>query len=225
MKAAFFTVLLVVPAWANAAMTQFDLGSRRCVATLVGDRVVVTAGYCLPLPSSGGDPVGYAAAVSTTGSSTVKFGGSSYNVEFEQAPDINTAGNMLAIGLLDRAVSGVYPLSIDDSVDVGDELTLRRVNKKALESFKIEVTTLTNQSFYASVPSRQAVVTAGNAGAAIVNSAGALVGLVLGQAGSSLQDVWALRLGGAKSQQFLRDFASQKGVEICGINRTCSNGP
>lgn len=188
-----------------------------CSATIVGERVLLTAAHCLQ----------------SNKSATFKLNQIDYQVDLTTSPLYPNSDHDLAIGLIDQPVAGIRPASLGKAPALGLRIALLGYGCTAARAIDHGVlrkglSIIRNFEYYEFVSS------AVNGGAICFGDTGGpsfledwtnhyIVGV---HSKGNLKDTnYDVRLDSPESLDFIQDWASQNQVEICGLHLDCLPPP
>lgn len=201
-----------VPKGLRPEVAALKVDSSSCTSTLVGPRVILTASHCV-----------------SDKSGKVEIDGNSYGVRLFRSPLYPKIDHDLAVGILDREVPNVDPLSLMGKDPTkgekvllfgfgctqaggggGNDGILREGEASLIDATNLDLVT------------EGAAACFGDSGGPLL--AWDLAGLsVVGvQSKGNIKDrTWSTRVNSQESVEFLADIAKQEKVVICGINAAC----
>ncbi len=194
-----------------------------CSASLVGPKVLLTAAHCVP----------------NGGTTTFKVGNKSYSAKMTRSPIYNfpKSDHDVALGLISEEVTGIDFGSIGGkaSQGLGIQLLGYGCTKKPAPGetptsdgiLRIGSTVITGFANFDMVSRKAdgAAICFGDTGGptlAKVDGKDLLVGL--STKGNLTDMTWSVRLDIPESDTFLRNFATQNSVKICGVTGECGGG-
>jgi hypothetical protein len=197
-------------------------GGGRCTATIVGPRVLITAAHC------------------ASNNSTVTFtlDGKKYSARITRSSLYPGRDHDIALGLITEEVKDVVPKTIGGQATKGLEITLLGYGCTRSNGgrgaggndgiLRIGTAVVSGFSGFDMVSTSGAALCFGDSGGpAFIAENGEENAVLLGinSKGDIATTNYNTRLDTADSQSFLKKFASNNGVDICGVNKECKTTP
>jgi hypothetical protein len=198
----------------------------RCTATVVGPRVIVTAAHC-------GE---------NNEQATFQVGQTVFKAKLTRSP-IYQEGNPdkdhdIALGLIDKDVTGIKFASIGGAATVGSDITLAGYGCTQVGGsggndgiLRYNDSTIRSHTGFDMESSKQgggALCFGDSGGPAFVKLSNPVAEhhflLGVNSKGNIRDRNWNCRTDTRESRDFLENFAQQNSVKICGINQDCSGG-
>jgi len=218
----------------GGAVVMLDLGGGSCSATIVGPRTIITAGHCAAFSANASFSVaGQKYAVKLTFDPQ-------YNSSFDFSTDPTGLDYDIAVGITDRNVANVTPITVGGIATVGTPVTLlgygctmpneQGGNNGVLKAGKNVINVLRGTGMVLAGMNMGASGCSGDSGGPgllqSTNGAFYLFGVAdeVPQDGSGnfAPETWEVITTTPPLHQFLATFATQNRVQICGINANCA---
>lgn len=208
-----------VPAGTWQEVVRITSGGAGCTATIVGPRVIITAAHC------------------TGNGATAKFTykGTSYSAKMTRSPLYPAKDHDISVGVVASEITGAVPHQIGGAAATGTEITLLGYgcinvgggggNDGILRIGKSVITGFSGYDMVSRTPGGAALCYGDSGGPAFVGTEGNYKLLGINSKGNISDTNYNARLDRQESQDFLKKYASDNGVTICGINGECGSQP
>lgn len=199
-----------VPAGEYEEVVYISMSGSRCTATLVGERVIITAAHC----------------VNNGQTATFQVKQNQYSSRCTRSSLYPGQDHDVALCKTDRVVAGVKPASVDaERLQIGERVTLLGYgctrpgggggNDGTLRYGTAEVVGFSN---YDVVTQKGAALCFGDSGGPMMRDK-KIVGI---NSKGNIQDTsYNLQLALTQSISFMRGYAESNSVEICGVTSEC----
>lgn len=202
-----------VPAGMHPEVIAISMDGAQCTASLVGPRVIVTAGHC----------------AETDAIAKFQVDGERYTARMIRSPLYPGKDHDVAVGIIDREVTGVAPFSLAAKApEVGEKLTLfgfgcsaangADAGKGILRRGDASVETVTGFDLV----SHGAAACFGDSGGPTLGADSTLAGIQ--SKGNIIDKTWSTSLTSDDSLEFLGEVSAAEKVLICGLNADCTPG-
>lgn len=190
-----------------------------CTATVVGPRVIVTAAHC----------------ASNGATATFKIGEIEYKAKITRSPLYTSKDHDIAVGITDTDIAGIEPASIGGKAVTGLGITLLGYgcinpgggggNDGILRIGDTVITGFSGFDMVSRKAGGAALCFGDSGGPAMLIESGKHLLVGVNSKGNIVDTNYNSRSDVPESQTFLKDVATQSGVQICGINKDCSGTP
>jgi hypothetical protein len=206
-----------VAAGAYKEVVRIKTGNSGCTASIIGPRVLLTAAHC----------------ASNNSNSVFSVDNIDYSAAMQRSTLYPNKDHDMALGLIDKDVPGIKFASIwDTKPTIGDTMHFLGYgctepggsggNDGILREGDAQVTGFSN---YDIVSRGGAALCYGDSGgpAYFVSKRGVKQQISVNSKGNIKDTNYTTDLTSNESQKFLKDFAVQHGVEICGVTKDCTD--
>lgn len=201
-------------------VVQVTANGATCSGSVVGPRVIITAAHCVPNGST----------------ASFKVGAKTYSAKMTRSPIYNfpKVDHDIALGITTEDITGIDPVTVGGKASTGLGIQLlgygctkkpapgeTPVSDGILRIGATVVTGFSNFDMVSKLASGGALCFGDQGGPSLTKVDGKDVLLGLSTKGNLQDMTWSVRLDMPESDKFLKDFASQNGVKICGVNGEC----
>lgn len=199
-------------------VVYISMGGSRCSATVIGERVILTAAHC----------------GSTGSTATFQIGQTQYSARLERAPNYPSQDHDISLGLVSKPITEVKPVNVGGSYAVGKIITLAGYgcinpgggggNDGILRVGETKITGQQSYDMVSSMPNGAALCFGDSGGPAfeIISSKHYVLGV--NSKGNIRDTNYNTRTDLTASKQFFQAWAKKNSVDVCGITKDCFGG-
>lgn len=203
----------VVPNGERPEVVMISMSGARCTATVVSDRVIITAAHC----------------VSNGGKASFTYGQNSYTSTCKRSPIYPRRDHDLAICLVSEKIDGAKPASVDTTkLEVGETVEIlgygctRPGGGGADGKLRRGEAKVTGFSGYDVVTENGAALCFGDSGGPMMKAKRLVA---VNSKGNIRNTNYNLQLSSDESVSMMKEFAASNSVDICGVTKDCGATP